>query len=128
MNEGPESLRPPEPTEEEAGPVVHRPQPPPPPPFPLPPLFGKYPFEGVEVHDPGLLPYLYLHPIYAPHTEGRLAGRPFLKTHIHIPTIGPFGPVVTGQMSRVPRDDLNQAPSASWCHPRCSHPGVTGRL
>jgi small subunit ribosomal protein S7 len=69
---------------EEAGPVVVRPTAAPPPPFPLPPLFGKYSFEGVEVHDPGLLPYLYLHPIYAPHTEGRLAGRPFLKTRMHL--------------------------------------------
>jgi len=69
---------------EDAGPVVARPQPPPPPPFSIPPLFGKYPFEGVEVHDPGLLPYLYLHPVYAPHTEGRLAGRPFLKGRMHL--------------------------------------------
>jgi small subunit ribosomal protein S7 len=55
-----------------------------PPPFPLPPLFGKYPFEGIVVSDPGLQPYLNLHPIYAPHTEGRLSGRPFLKTHMHL--------------------------------------------
>ena len=73
-----------DPTGEEAGPVVQRPQPPPPPPFAIPPLFGKYPFEGVEVHDPGLLPYLYLHPVYAPHTEGRLSGRPFLKSRMHL--------------------------------------------
>ena len=52
------------------GPIVVRPVAPPPPPFPLPPLFGKYPFEGVEVHDPGLLPYIYLHPIYAPAHRG----------------------------------------------------------
>ena len=84
MSSNPESLRPPEPSAEEARPVVQRPQPPPPPPFAVPPLFGKYPFEGVEVHDPGLLPYLYLHPVYAPHTEGRLAGRPFLKTRMHL--------------------------------------------
>ncbi len=84
MSANPEALRPPEPTAEGAGPTVVRTQPPPPPPFPLPPLFGKYPFEGVEVHDPGLLPYLYLHPIYAPHTEGRLSGRPFMKTHMHL--------------------------------------------
>ncbi len=84
MSANPESLRPPEPAQEETGPIVARPQPPPPPPFSVPPLFGKYPFEGVEVHDPGLLPYLYLHPVYAPHTEGRLAGRPFLKTRMHL--------------------------------------------
>ncbi|MGA7923237.1 MAG: 30S ribosomal protein S7 [Thermoplasmata archaeon] len=71
-------------TEETAGPVIQRPTPPPPPPFPLPPLFGKYSFEGIEVHDPGLAPYLYLHPVYAPHTEGRLSGRPFMKTHMHL--------------------------------------------
>lgn len=69
---------------EESGPVVTRPQPPPAPPFSIPPLFGKFSFEGLEVHDPGLLPYLYLHPVYAPHTEGRLTGRPFLKTHMHV--------------------------------------------
>jgi small subunit ribosomal protein S7 len=73
-----------EPPAEDAGPVVQRPQPPPPPPFAIPPLFGKYPFEGVEVHDPGLLPYLYLHPVYHPHSEGRLSGRPFQKTHMHL--------------------------------------------
>ncbi len=84
MSANPESLRPPEPSAEETGPIVQRPQPPPPPPFSVPPLFGKYPFEGVEVHDPGLLPYLYLHPVYTPHTEGRLTGRPFLKTRMHL--------------------------------------------
>lgn len=84
MSSNPESLRPPEPSAEEVGPVVQRPQPPAAPPFPIPPLFGKYSFEGVEVHDPGLLPYLYLHPVYAPHSEGRLAGKPFLKTRMHL--------------------------------------------
>ena len=84
MSGTPEGMLPPETTGEDAGPVVQRPQPPAPPPFSIPPLFGKYPFEGVEVHDPGLLPYLYLHPVYAPHTEGRLAGRPFLKGRMHL--------------------------------------------
>ncbi len=69
---------------QDEGPVVVRPTPPPPPPFPLPPLFGKFSFEGIEVHDPGLLPYLYLHPIYAPHSEGKLSGKPFMKTHMHL--------------------------------------------
>ncbi len=68
----------------EEPPVFVRPEAPPPPPFPLPPLFGKYSFEGITVHDPGLAPYLYLHPVYAPHTEGRLAGRPFQKTRMHL--------------------------------------------
>jgi small subunit ribosomal protein S7 len=69
---------------EEAAPPVARPPPPAPPPFALPPLFGKYSFEGLEVHDPGLAPYLYLHPVYSPHTEGRLSGRPFMKAHMHV--------------------------------------------
>jgi len=75
---------PPENTEEGDTITVVRPVPPPPPPFPLPPLFGKFPFEGIEVHDPGIQPYLYLHPIYAPHSEGKLSGRPFMKTHMHL--------------------------------------------
>jgi small subunit ribosomal protein S7 len=69
---------------EDAGPTIVRPTPPPPPPFALPPLFGKYSFEGIEVHDPGLAPHLYLHPIYSPHTEGKLSGRPFMKSHMHL--------------------------------------------
>ena len=73
-----------EPAEEGPAPVIVRPTPPPPPPFPIPPLFGQFSFEGLEVHDPGLQPYLYLHPIYAPHTEGKLTGRPFMKTHMHV--------------------------------------------
>jgi small subunit ribosomal protein S7 len=81
---GPEPIPPPEPMAEDAGPTVQRPQPAAPPPFPVPPLFGKYPFEGVEVHDPGLLPYLYLHAVYSPHTEGRLCGKPFMKTRMHL--------------------------------------------
>ncbi len=83
MNAG-EPLLPPDTGADEPGPPIVRPVPPPPPPFPLPPLFGKYSFEGIEVHDPGLLPYLYLHPVYAPHSEGRLSGRPFMKSHMHL--------------------------------------------
>jgi small subunit ribosomal protein S7 len=83
MSGNPEGMLPPaEPTD--TGPVVQRPPAPAPPPFPLPPLFGKYSFEGIEVHDPGLQPYLYLHPIYAPHSEGKLSGRPFMKSHMHV--------------------------------------------
>jgi small subunit ribosomal protein S7 len=77
------SVVPPEPTDEGL-PAVPKPAAPAPPPFPLPPLFGKFAFEGLEVHDPGLQPYLYLHPVYAPHSEGRLSGRPFMKTHMHV--------------------------------------------
>ncbi|HXW67803.1 MAG TPA: 30S ribosomal protein S7 [Thermoplasmata archaeon] len=84
MSGDPVPIPPAEPTGEDVGPIVQRPQPAAPPPFPVPPLFGKYPFEGVEVHDPGLVPYLYLHAVYAPHTEGRLSGKPFLKTRMHL--------------------------------------------
>ena len=84
MSGRPDAAVPGGPPEEDAGPTVVRPTPPPPPPFPLPPLFGKFSFEGIEVHDPGLQPYLYLHPIYAPHSEGKLSGRPFMKTHMHL--------------------------------------------
>ncbi len=70
--------------DEATAPPVPKPAAPLPPPFPIPPLFGKYPFEGVTVTDPGLAPYLYLHPVYVPHSEGRLSGRPFMKTHMHL--------------------------------------------
>jgi small subunit ribosomal protein S7 len=84
MSATPHPMAPPDPNADSPGPTIVRTAPPPPPPFPLPPLFGKYPFEGVEVHDPGLQPYLYLHPIYAPHSEGKLCGKPFMKTHMHL--------------------------------------------
>jgi small subunit ribosomal protein S7 len=84
MSGSPEQLPPSESAAEGAGPVVQRPQPAAPPPFPVPPLFGKYSYEGIEVHDPGLVPYLYLHPVYSPHTEGRLSGKPFLKSRMHL--------------------------------------------
>jgi small subunit ribosomal protein S7 len=70
--------------DEAPAPPVPKPAAPLPPPVPVPPLFGKYPFEGVTVSDPGLAPYLYLHPVYVPHSEGRLSGRPFMKTHMHL--------------------------------------------
>lgn len=85
MSGTPEPMRPPpDPEGEDTGPIVQRPQPAAPSPFPVPPLFGKYPYEGLEVHDVGLLPYLYLHPVYSPHSEGRLSGKPFLKTRMHL--------------------------------------------
>jgi small subunit ribosomal protein S7 len=61
-----------------------RPPEPPRPVLPFPPLFGKFPFEGVEVHDPGLKSYISLDPVYVPHTEGRLANRPFGRTRVHL--------------------------------------------
>ena len=84
MSGTPEPMLPPDPIGEDTGPIVQRPQPAAPSPFPVPPLFGKYPYEGLEVHDVGLLPYLYLHPVYSPHSEGRLSGKPFLKTRMHL--------------------------------------------
>ena len=66
------------------GPVVQRPPAPAPPPFAVPPRVGKYSFEHLEVHDPGLGPYLYLQPVYVAATEGKLSGRPFQKTHMHV--------------------------------------------
>jgi small subunit ribosomal protein S7 len=84
MSGTPEPLLPPDPSGDDVGPIVQRPQPAAPSPFPVPPLFGKYPYEGLEVHDVGLLPYLYLHPVYSPHSEGRLSGKPFLKTRMHL--------------------------------------------
>ena len=36
--------------DEGPGPVIVRPVPPPPPPFPIPPLFGKYSFEGTRMN------------------------------------------------------------------------------
>jgi small subunit ribosomal protein S7 len=60
------------------------PEAPPRPRLPFPPLFGKFTFEGVEVHDPGLKNYLYLDPVYLPHSEGRLANHPFSKTRMHV--------------------------------------------
>ncbi len=75
---------PPREHEDDVGPIVQRQVPVAAPPFAIPPLFGKYSFEGVEVRDPGLLPYLYLHAVYAPHTEGRLCGRPFMKVRMHL--------------------------------------------
>jgi small subunit ribosomal protein S7 len=84
MSGNPEPIPSPETGAEEAGPIVERPQPAAPPPFPVPPLFGKYSYEGLQVHDPGLIPYLYLHAVYSLHTEGRLSGKPFLKTRMHL--------------------------------------------
>ncbi len=57
---------------------------PPRPRLPFPPLFGKFSFEGVEVHDPGLKNYLFLDPVYLPHSEGRLAVQPFSKSRMHV--------------------------------------------
>jgi small subunit ribosomal protein S7 len=52
--------------------------------FNLPMLFGKYSFEGVEVHDPGLKKYINITPIALPHTNARYSSRPFSKQKVNI--------------------------------------------
>jgi len=52
--------------------------------FNLPLLFGKYSFEGVEVHDPGLKKYINITPIALPHTNARYSSRPFSKQKVNI--------------------------------------------
>ena len=52
--------------------------------FNLPLLFGRYSFEGVEVHDPGLKRYINITPIALPHTNARYSSRPFSKQKVNI--------------------------------------------
>ena len=48
------------------------------------PLFGKYTFSGVIVHNPGLQRYINIEPVSIPHTGARHANRPFAKQHMNI--------------------------------------------
>jgi small subunit ribosomal protein S7 len=48
------------------------------------PLFGKYSFSGVIVHNPGLQRYINIEPVSIPHTGARHANRPFAKQHMNI--------------------------------------------
>lgn len=52
--------------------------------FNLPLLFGRYTFEGVEVHDPGLKRYINITPIAIPHTNAKYSSRPFSKMKVNI--------------------------------------------
>ena len=52
--------------------------------FDLPLLFGRYSFEGVEVHDLGLKRYINITPIAIPHTNARYSSRPFSKQKVNI--------------------------------------------
>ena len=52
--------------------------------FNLPLLFGRYSFEGVEVHDPGLKKYINITPIAIPHTNAKYSSRPFSKMKVNI--------------------------------------------
>jgi len=47
-------------------------------------LFGKWPFTGVEVRDPGLKRYICLKPVYWPHSMGRHEHRRFGKAEVNI--------------------------------------------
>lgn len=47
-------------------------------------LFGRWSFEGIEVRDPGLKPYINLRPIYIPHTFGRHEKVKFGKANVPI--------------------------------------------
>lgn len=47
-------------------------------------LFGKWSFEGIEVKDPGLKRYIYLKPIYIPHSMGRHEHKRFHKSKVNL--------------------------------------------
>jgi small subunit ribosomal protein S7 len=79
-----EGLQPPEQIPPEEGAPEEKQAAPPRPVLPFPPLFDKYSFEGVEVHDPSLKGHISLDPIYIPHSEGRLVNHPFAKDRMHI--------------------------------------------
>jgi len=47
-------------------------------------LFGKWPFKGIVVRDPGLKRYLCLKPVFIPHSEGRHEHRRFAKSRVSV--------------------------------------------
>lgn len=47
-------------------------------------LFNKWSFEGIEIRDVGLKPYINLKPIVIPKTGGRFSKHPFYKSKISI--------------------------------------------
>jgi small subunit ribosomal protein S7 len=47
-------------------------------------LFNRWSFQGVEVKDPGLKPYINLQPIVIPKTGGRYSKRQFYKSKMSI--------------------------------------------
>ncbi|MCC7570741.1 30S ribosomal protein S7 [Candidatus Micrarchaeota archaeon] len=47
-------------------------------------LFGKYSFDGIEVVDPSLKPYIDLNPIYMPHSAGRHVKKQLGKANVNI--------------------------------------------
>jgi small subunit ribosomal protein S7 len=70
--------------EEAATPQAPTEPPAPAPALNFPPLFDKYPFEGVEVHDVSLKSYIFAQPVYVPHSEGRLVNHPFSRARMHL--------------------------------------------
>ncbi len=50
----------------------------------FPPLFQRFKFEGLEVHDPSLKGHIYVDPVFVPHSEGRLVGHSFAKAKMHL--------------------------------------------
>jgi len=50
----------------------------------IPPLFGKYTFDDVVVHDRGLVKYINLRPVAVPHTGGRHVYTKFGKANVNI--------------------------------------------
>ncbi|MDI6826046.1 MAG: 30S ribosomal protein S7 [Candidatus Aenigmarchaeota archaeon] len=47
-------------------------------------LFNRWGFQGIEVRDPGLKPYINLQPIIVPKTGGRYSKRQFYKSKMNI--------------------------------------------
>jgi len=47
-------------------------------------LFNRWSFEGIEVHDEGIKPYISLTPIVVPKTGGRNSTRQFYKSKMNI--------------------------------------------
>jgi len=47
-------------------------------------LFGKWPFSGIEVQDPGLKRYISLSPVCTPHSMGRHEHGRFRKAEVNI--------------------------------------------
>jgi len=47
-------------------------------------LFGKWSYDNIEVRDPGLKRYIYLKPVYVPHTEGRHEHKRFGKAKVSL--------------------------------------------
>src|SRR6267378_6633153 len=96
LDRAPPPAAPPAPAPPAAAPVaaaaVMAAAPPPPPSPPAAPaapgkksthlLFGKWDFTSLVVKDPGLIKYLNIKPIYAPHTSGRHANKSFAKQRL----------------------------------------------